>query len=432
MSPFVRAVALVLLGADFFSPVATRAAADASTRTTAPAGVSESAVTLRWAPSAPENSTARVVEITGLPAAALHALRIADWSDERWAELLAVRVTQAPTPTPTPAPTSTPATAETATSSQGSPADALPAMLGRYRVEGAAVCFEPRYALTAGLRYVATFHAAKLPAPFAAPRATPLMAACEVPLAPAGPPTRVSAIYPSADALPENLLKFYLHFSAPMSGGHIYDRIRLLDDAGRPVELPFLELDEELWDPAMTRLTLLLDPGRIKRGVRPLEEIGSPFVVGRRYTLVLDRAWRDATGQPLAADAEKNFLVTPADRTPPDPARWKINAPAAGTLAPLVVALGKPLDHALALRLIRVTDPAGRATPGEPSLAAHESEWRFTPAVRWTPGLYRLLIATTIEDLAGNNIGKPFDVELTERPDAPATATSVAISFSVR
>jgi hypothetical protein len=426
MFPSVRAVALVLLGADFFSPVATLAAAEAPARAAAPARVSDSAVALRWTPAATENPTARAVEVTGLPAAALHALRSADWSDERWAELLAVRV--APTPTPAAAAVA----AAAAAPSQPPPAAALPPMLGRYRVTADALRFEPRYALTADLRYVATFHAEKLPAPFAAPRATPLTAACEIPLAPAGPPTRVSAIYPSADALPENLLKFYLHFSAPMSGGHIYDRIRLLDDAGRPVELPFLELDEELWDPAMTRLTLLLDPGRIKRGVRPLEEIGSPFVVGRRYTLVLDRAWRDATGRPLAADAKKTFLVTASDRTPPDPARWKISAPAAGTLAPLVVALGKPLDHALALRLIRVTDPAGRAIPGEPSLAAHESEWRFTPAAPWPRGLFRLIVATTIEDLAGNNIGKPFDVELTERVDAPATAASVAISFSVR
>ena len=46
----------------------------------------------------------------------------------------------------------------------------------------------------------------------------------------------------------------------------------------------------------MTRLTLLLDPGRIKRGVRPLEEIGGALQVGRTYTLVIDDAWPDAKG----------------------------------------------------------------------------------------------------------------------------------------
>ena len=72
--------------------------------------------------------------------------------------------------------------------------------------------------------------------------------------------------------LPENLLKFYVHFSAPMSRGNIYDYIRLLNADGKQVELPFLEIDEELWDDSLTRLTLFIDPGRIKRGVLPLEE----------------------------------------------------------------------------------------------------------------------------------------------------------------
>jgi hypothetical protein len=62
------------------------------------------------------------------------------------------------------------------------------------------------------------------------------------------PTTVVSQVYPTAEVLPENLLKFYVHFSAPMSSGHIYDHIRLIGDStGKEVELPFLEIDEELW-----------------------------------------------------------------------------------------------------------------------------------------------------------------------------------------
>jgi hypothetical protein len=80
-----------------------------------------------------------------------------------------------------------------------------------------------------------------------------------------------------------------------MSRGHSYDYIHLLDDTGKEVELPFLELDEELWDPAMKRLTLFIDPGRIKRGVRPLEEVGPSLQEGKRFTLVIDREWKDAT-----------------------------------------------------------------------------------------------------------------------------------------
>ena len=54
-------------------------------------------------------------------------------------------------------------------------------------------------------------------------------------------------VYPSRAMLPENLLRLYIHFSAPMSRGEAYRRIRLLDATGKPVDDPFLELDEELW-----------------------------------------------------------------------------------------------------------------------------------------------------------------------------------------
>ena len=74
-------------------------------------------------------------------------------------------------------------------------------------------------------------------------------------------------VYPSADRLPENQLKFYLHFSAPMSQGDCYRHIKLLDARGKAVDLPFLELDQELWDPTGTRFTLFFDPWRIKRAI---------------------------------------------------------------------------------------------------------------------------------------------------------------------
>ena len=78
---------------------------------------------------------------------------------------------------------------------------------------------------------------------------------------------RVVAVYPSSATLPENQLRFYLHFSAPMSRGEVYQHLQLLDQDGKPIVLPFLEIGEELWDTTGQRLTLLIDPGRIKRGL---------------------------------------------------------------------------------------------------------------------------------------------------------------------
>ena len=79
-----------------------------------------------------------------------------------------------------------------------------------------------------------------------------------------------------------------------MSRGEAWKHIHLLDDSGKPVPLAFLELDQEFGTPANQRLTVLFDPGRIKRGLVPTNEIGSPIVEGKHYKLVIDRDWHDA------------------------------------------------------------------------------------------------------------------------------------------
>jgi hypothetical protein len=246
------------------------------------------------------------------------------------------------------------------------------------------------------------------------------------------PSTIVSHVYPSADLLPENLLKFYVHFSAPMSRGRIYDHIHLRDEAGKEVELPFLEINEELWDPAMTRLTLIIDPGRIKRGVRPLEEIGPVLEAGKSYTLTIDRAWKDGAGASLKESFAKTFNAGPPDRKPVNPGLWKLQSPFSGTLEPLSVTFPEPMDSAVTLNSIRVISGIGESIEGKVSLEDQERRWSFVPNSPWRPAGYKLHIQTTIEDLAGNNIGKAFDVDkfeaITKRPASP----TVTLNFEVR
>jgi hypothetical protein len=182
----------------------------------------------------------------------------------------------------------------------------------------------------------------------------------------------------------------------------------------------------------MTRLTLFIDPGRIKRGVRPLEEVGPALESGKSFTLAIDPDWRDAHGQPLKAGFEKRFRVGPPDREPPDPAKWKIEPPASGKRRPLIVKFPEALDCALALRVIRVADASGNIVPGETVLTDNERRWSFTPVAAWPRGQHQLLVPVMIEDLAGNNIGKAFDVDLFEAVERQFTNSSVKIPFLVR
>ena len=176
----------------------------------------------------------------------------------------------------------------TVTTADG-PADA-PSLFGETKVESGVLRFRPRFPLEPGLHYQATLRLAD---------GTAVSGRLSVPKAKRT--TRrasVVRVSPSASVLPENLLRFYVEFSAPMSRGEAYDRVHLLDGSGQRIDMPFLELGEELWDPRGVRFTLLLDPGRIKNGLRPREEAGPVLEAGKTYTLVIDKNWRRRRGRP--------------------------------------------------------------------------------------------------------------------------------------
>jgi hypothetical protein len=349
------------------------------------------------------NSEGRItVEVRSLDDATLAIVR--DRPPEKWMEFLKVGVRQEP----------------------------VIQMLGTWNADSATrvLRFTPRFPLTPGVAYRAEFDSNQLPG--AAADRIRISSDYIVPELPSGPRTVVTNVFPSGTEIPENLLKFYLHFSAPMSRGHIYEHIHLRDENGKDVELPFLEIDEELWDPEMKRLTLFIDPGRIKRGVRPLEEIGPSLQEGHRFTLAIDAAWLDATGRPLAQKYEHSFRVGPPDRTPIAPEEWKLAAPAAESTEPFSVTFSESMDRALALRLLQVVRADGSPVDGIASLADAERRWTFTPTRPWQSGTHRLMVPTILEDLAGNNVGKAFEVELSERRELRELGKSVNLKFQVK
>jgi hypothetical protein len=298
-----------------------------------------------------------------------------------------------------------------------------PPLLGALSRDGDTLSFKPRFPLEPGLRYRAVYRESA--------RAAPLVESFAIPRAPLRAATTLESISPSADVLPENLLKLYLNFSAPMSRGEAYRRIRLLDADGRTVELAFLEIDQELWDHAGRRLTLLFDPGRVKRDLLPHEEAGSPLRQGRSYTLAVDRGWPDAHGNPLASEARKTFRVGAPDYTPPRTSDWRIEAPRSGTRQPLVVAFPEPLDRALLERVLAVLDPAGAPVAGDVEVQQNETRWSFTPREPWRKGGHTLRVDTILEDLAGNSIGRPFEVDVFEKVEDRALNVTESVKFRI-
>ena len=332
--------------------------------------------------------------LTGLESGDVTALEAATLDRREWAEVLSVHV-----------------------ATEG---EDLPAVVGSYSIESGNVRFEPRFPLRPGLTYRAIHRSARLEALRASHAggdrdrepAALVEAEFRLPDTSGPPSTLVARVYPTADVLPENQLKFYIHFSAPMGRGEAYEHVRLLDASGTEVDIPFLELGEELWDPDGRRFTLFFDPGRVKRELRPHEEMGPPLVKGESFTLLIDRNWRDATGRPLKDSHRKEFRVGPPDYLSPDPGSWTVRAPRAGGREAVVVDFPEPLDNALLRRLLWIRDTGGQNLEGRIEVSAGERRWKFTPDSAWQPGPHELVIQTTLEDLAGNSIGRPFEVDM--------------------
>ncbi len=215
-----------------------------------------------------------------------------------------------------------------------------------------------------------------------------------------------------------------------MSRDEASRRVHILDESGKVLQDVFLP-GEELWDPSYKRLTLTLDPGRIKRGLTSNQKMGPPIAEGKRYTLVVDRGWLDARGVPMVEGYRKSFRGGPAERTPPDPKQWRITAPKGGTGDALIVDFPTPMNYPLLMRMVKVSGEHG-SIAGTVKAERGETEWRFTPSQPWAAGGYQLIVDTAIEDLAGNHVGQPFDVDVFDHVTEHITAKTMLLGFTVR
>jgi hypothetical protein len=346
--------------------------------------------TIRLSPEKPGT-----VEVAGLTADELGWLR--KTNDVNWATILKVTV--------------------------GNEKTAIP---GSYRVEDSVLRFTPRFPLTPGVAYQATFDPNPIPVHPDGQLRT-VTADLLLPKPNREPTTVITRVHPTAGNLPENTLRWYVHFSAPMTRGGSYRHIKLLR-GDEEVAHPFLDLDEELWSADGKRFTLLFDPGRVKRGLKPREEAGPVLEEGKKYTLVIDRAWEDENGTPLKESFRKSFAVGPPDDVPIDPAKWAVTPPGER----LTVKLDKPLDHALLHRMVWVVDPDGKKLDGMVEVAEAADTWSFRPVGGWPTGEYRLVIDTRLEDVCGNRVGRAFEVDVFDPVQRTVEAKTVERRFTVR
>jgi hypothetical protein len=97
----------------------------------------------------------------------------------------------------------------------------------------------------------------------------------------------------------------------------------------------------------------------------------------------------------------------------------------------LTLTFPEPLDHAILQRELDVVTSAGNVIHGDIAVGAGEKSWIFTPDQAWKKGDYKIRVGTTVADLAGNRIDRPFEVDVFERVDQNLDRTTRSLEFKI-
>jgi hypothetical protein len=304
--------------------------------------------------------------------------------------------------------------------------EGLPDIFGRYEILEDGLRFIPHFPFERGLSYQASFDPGSLGR---SKLSEALTLEFSIPKAPSSLPIEVEHIFPSSDCLPENVLRFYVCFSNAMQRGRAEDEITLLGPNGEPAPDTLYRAPVELWNRSMRCLTILLDPGRLKRGVGPNRELGSPLRTGQVYTLVVGAGIVDSSGGRLAKTFYKPFRVTEAVREHIAVQQWEIVPPVTKSRQPLVLMFPRPLDWALLLRTITIASTDGKLIDGRVAIDQCERRWTFTPTSPWAAGSYHVRVASSLEDVCGNSVAAAFDRPLRPGSDLSYEVATHSISF---
>lgn len=246
-------------------------------------------------------------------------------------------------------------------------------------------------------------------------------------------PVRLS---PRTEFVPANFLKFYLTFPEKMERGVAFENLTLHHQIEpgktKPVLEPFREV--ELWDETGTRLTLWLHPGRQKPGVNLNVEFGPILESGKQYKLVVSDKWKTEKGEKLEMDSTFYVrAIAPVFRQP-KPHKWELNVSRkqvsitpCWSWNPRIV---DGLDAMSFAKRITVRDAEGKNVP----VIADGDSLTVSPLEKkpFSLGKYQLVVDSKLENLAGNSVARPFNVDLEKNPDFKERTEPVFLDFEVK
>ena len=106
--------------------------------------------------------------------------------------------------------------------------------------------------------------------------------------------------------------------------------------------------------------------------------------------------------------------------------------PRANGDSPLIIRLAKPLDRALLARMLSVRDAAGQPVEGVWTVGGGERVVTFAPKGTWARGAYKLVVDARLEDVCGNRVGEPFELDVLKPIPAKAVTKVAERPFAVK
>jgi hypothetical protein len=89
----------------------------------------------------------------------------------------------------------------------------------------------------------------------------------------------------------------------------------------------------------------------------------------------------------------------------------------------------KPLDWALLSHTITILSKGVQSIDGQTVIDQCERRWSFTPTSPWVAGSYQVRVASSLEDICGNDVIAAFDGPLGSGSDLAGDVANRSISF---
>jgi hypothetical protein len=246
------------------------------------------------------------------------------------------------------------------------------------------------------------------------------------------PESSLAQVFPSADVLPSNLLRFHLRFARTVEVFDVNEHLRLVDTsegAEQIVAHPFLDLSDGLWSADGLTLTVLLHPGRVKLGLASHEARGAALLTSRSYELQMrsEIDLEDIVASKNEWRTLKRFLVSEALDNSMDVTGFAVEAPRADTRAPLRLNLKRVVDRLAIENYVAVTDENGAIVPIDVVTSRSDMTILLRPLNPWRVGTYTVHFANEFEDVSGNRFSASFE----SQSIVPFTQTTTRLVASI-